>query len=358
MPRTSLPSSSASDDGGERSVRPQMADIARLAGVSVSTVSLALRGSPSIGEQTRQRIADLARSLNYRVNVRARNLRTGTNRTIAVVVPYSRADRHHLADPFYLGLIGSIADALVNEGFQMLLARAEERDEDLAALYETGQAAGIVLTGASRPHEVCNQLTVAGVPLVVWGAPMPRQLYCTVGSDNREGARAATLHLLDGGARQVAFVGDNELPEGAERYAGYQSALQERGLTVEPRLHRLQGTQGSKDLSWLSSLLEQPEKPDAIFASCDLIAMRVVQGLQQLGLRVPTDVAVCGFDDIQMAASFEPALTTVRQRTADVGAAIVAALTTQIAGRPVLPLQLPTELVVRASSTRKKSRSR
>jgi DNA-binding LacI/PurR family transcriptional regulator len=358
MPSSPLPSWSTSDDGGERSARPQMADIARLAGVSVSTVSLALRGSPSIGEQTRQRIAELARSLNYRVNVRARNLRTGTNRTIAVVVPYSRADRHHLADPFYLGLIGSIADALVNDGYQMLLARAEEHDEDLAALYETGQAAGIVLTGASRPHEACNQLTMAGVPLVVWGAPLPRQLYCTVGSDNRDGARAATLHLLDQGARQVAFVGDNELPEGAERYAGYQSALQERGLKVEPGLHCMQVPKGSKDLTWLSALLDHAEKPDAIFASCDLIAMQVVQSLQQLGKRVPADVAVCGFDDIQMAAAFEPALTTVRQRTADIGTAVVAALKAQIAGRAAQSIQLPTELVVRASSKRKKSRSR
>jgi DNA-binding LacI/PurR family transcriptional regulator len=129
-------------------------------------------------------------------------------------------------------------------------------------------------------------------------------------------------------------------------------------MKVEPGLHRMQGAQGSKDLSWLSSLLEEPQKPDAIFASSDLIAMRVVQGLQQLGLRVPTDVAVCGFDDIQMAAAFEPALTTVRQRTADIGTTVVAALAAQIAGRAAQPVQLPTELVVRASSKRKKSRSR
>ncbi|MBI3349163.1 MAG: substrate-binding domain-containing protein [Burkholderiales bacterium] len=235
---------------------------------------------------------------------------------------------------------------------------AEEHDEDRAALYETEQAAGIVLTGASRAHEMCNQLAMAGVPLVVWGAPMPQQLYCTVGSDNREGARAATLHLLDQGSRQVAFVGDNELPEGAERYAGYQSALQERGLKIEPGLHRMQGAQGSKDLSWLSSLLEQAEKPDAIFASRDLIATRAVQGLQQLGLLVPAEVAVCGFDDIQMAAALEPTLTTVRQHTVDIGTTVVAALAAQIAGGAAQSFQLPTELVVLTSSKRKKSRSR
>lgn len=329
-----------------------MADIARLAGVSVSAVSLALRGSPSIGEQTRQRIAELARSLNYRVNVRARNLRTGTNRTVAVVVPYTKADRHHLTDPFYLALIGSIADALVNEGFQMLLARAEESDDDLASLYHTGQAAGIVLTDASRPHEVCNRLTVAGVPLVVWGAPMARQLYCTVGSNNRQGARMGTLHLLDQGARQVAFVGDIELPEGAERYAGYRDALLERGLSVEPGLHVSQDSRDTKDLDWLSSLLKHPSRPDAIMASGDLIAMMVVRALKELGLKVPTDVVVCGFDDIPTAASFEPALTTVRQPTTDAGRAVVTALMRQLDGHTADSVQLQTQLMERASSAR------
>lgn len=335
----------------EQAPRPQMADIARLAGVSVSAVSLALRGSPMISEQTRQRIVELARSLNYQVNMRARNLRTKSNRTVAVVVPHSTSDLHHLSDPFYLGLIGSIADALINRGYQMLLARVDEDGGDLAALYETGQAIGVVLTGASRPHDQCNRLALAGVPLVVWGAPVLQQLYCTIGSDNQQGARLATLHLLAQGARQVAFIGDNLLPEGALRYLGYREALQAHGLDAEPGLHRVP-PHSTPHTELVASLLDARPGLDAVFASGDVIAMTVIQALRKLGKRVPEDVAVIGFDDIELAAFFQPALTTVRQPIPAIGMAIVEALAAQLDKQQPATLQLPAELIVRESTRR------
>lgn len=330
--------------------RPQMADIARLAGVSVSSVSLALRGSPMISEPTRERIVALARSLNYRVNVGAQTLRTKRNRTVAVVVPYSASDKHHIFEPFYLSLIGSIADALLNQGYQMLLSRADLTSDELAALYESGQACGIVLTGAQRPHDQCNRLALDKVPLVVWGPPMEQQLYCSVGSDNLQGARLAVEHLIARGARTIAFLGDNALPEGRLRYAGYLQAIAAAGLSADARLQATPAAQTHDIASVLQRLLAAQPHLNAVFASGDVLAMNAVLALRQLGRRVPEDVRVAGFDDIPLAAYFRPSLTTVRQPIAEVGVAIVNALAAQLAGEAAPVVQLPTELIVRESS--------
>jgi DNA-binding LacI/PurR family transcriptional regulator len=294
--------------------RVQMLDIARLAGVSTSTVSRALNGSGLINTETRQRITELARSLNYSINVSAKNLRLGENRTIGVVIPYDRKTRQHVSDPFFLGMLGSLADALTDRGYDMLLSRVDaEHLDDLAGLYDTGRASGIVVIGQWGHHDQLNELAVRRVPFVVWGAQLPRQLYCSVGTDNFSGGRMAARYLLDMGRRRIAFMGDVDLPEAAQRHEGYLQAHRDHGLQADPALLiRAPFTAAEAQVS-MGEFLARGLAIDGLFAASDLIAMNAMGVLFAKGLDVPRDVSVVGYDDIEAAAHCHPPLTTVRQ---------------------------------------------
>lgn len=331
--------------------RLQMADIARLAGVSVSTVSRALAGSPLINAETRERVAELARSLNYTINVGAQNLRLRQNRTVAVIVPFDPQSHQHLSDPFFLSLIGSVADALTERGYEMLLSRVPAAELDRAAsIVEGGRAAGIVMVGQWQRHDQLNGMAVRGVPLVVWGAAMPGQAYATVGTDNALGGRLAVAHLLSQGARRVSFFGDPALPEINQRYEGYLQALAAAGLKPDPRLLRSTPFEATAVEREVERLCHDGVAFDAIFAASDLMAMTVISTLRRQGLQVPQDVMVAGYDDIELARHFHPPLTTVQQPIHQAGLALVDLLLAQLDGHKPQPVLLPTTLLVREST--------
>lgn len=328
-----------------------MADIARLAGVSASTVSRALNGSSMINAETRARIEELARSLNYVINVGAKNLRMGHNNTIGLVIPYDTRTRQHISDPFFLSILGSVADALTDRGYQLLLSRVDsERLDSLAELYDTGRAMGIIVIGQWAHHDQLNALAARRVPIVVWGAQLAQQLYCTVGSDNSSGGSIATEHLLSLGRKRIAFLGDVNLPEVAQRYAGYCSACRRHGMEPAPELMLSVPFLAEGAREAISRFCSEGPAFDALFAASDLLAMTATSILISQGRRVPVDVSVVGYDDVAAASHFQPPLTTVCQPIEMAGQVLTETLLALIRGESPGSQVLPTSLVVRATT--------
>lgn len=355
-PKPKTPAANGSRSAAAEKRRLQMADIARLAGVSVATVSRALSGSTLISKETRERIDELARSLNYAIDVNAQKFRLKQNRTVAVVIPYDRASRQHISDPFFLAMVGSLADALTDRGFDMLLSRVDADSLDSAArLYDSGVASGVILIGQWRHHDQLNALASRKLPIVVWGTEMPQQLYCSVGGDNVGGGRLATSHLLELGHRRIVFIGDPALPEVAHRHRGYLEAHSAWGLQPDPKLLVAVPFDAEEARKGLRRLQESGVPFDAVFACSDVMASAAMQSLHQMHLPVPDKVGVVGYDDIEWASHSNPPLTTVRQPIGDAGVQLVESLLRMIDGQAVQPITLPVELVVRHSAQRREA---
>ena len=343
VPKTTLP--------GAENKRLQMADIARLAGVSVATVSRALNGSTLVGRETRERIAELARSLNYSINLSAQNLRLQKNQTVAVVVPYDARSRQHISDPFFLAMVGSLADALTDRGYDMLLSRVDaEALDSAAALVDSGKAIGLIIIGQWGHHDQLNDLAARRVPVVVWGAQLPQQLYCSVGGDNHAGGLLATQHLLALGRRRIAFLGDAQLPEVQMRLQGHRQALQQAGLAFDSALELPVPFEVMAARQAMDRLCAHGPHFDAVMACSDLLALQAVQAVHAAGRRVPADVAVVGYDDMAVATWSDPPLTSVHQPVSEAGAEMVDALQHLLAGQRAAPRTLPVHLVLRASA--------
>ncbi|SHG67302.1 transcriptional regulator, LacI family [Hydrocarboniphaga daqingensis] len=328
----------------------QMADIARMAGVSVSTVSRALSGSALISEKTRTRVEDLARTLNYAVNIGAQNLRLKQNRTIAVVVPYDRSTRQHVSEPFFLSMLGSLADAITDRGYDMLLSRVDADElHAVSKLVRSGRANGIIMIGQWRHHDQLNELAANDFPIVVWGAQLPRQLYCSVGSDNLEGGRLATRHLIASGRKRLVFFGDVDFPEAAMRFEGFKRAHADAGLRVRSELCIKVDFTAESAREATQRLLLSGHSFDGLFACSDLMAVTAINTLAENGHVVPDEVAVVGYDDIELSRHFRPGLTTIRQPLEQAGIALVDSLLAVLDGRQPLPTVLEPVLVERAT---------
>lgn len=326
-----------------------MADIARLAGVSASTVSRALSGSPLIPEATRKRITELASSLNYRVNVGAANLRKRDVQTVGVVILGDSLQM--ISDPFLLSILGSVADTLDERGMSLLLTRLKDnRKHVLSDLVESGQVAGLIVIGQLTMHDHLNALTSNGFPMVVWGANLPDALYPVVGGDNAMGGYLATRHLIEHGCRRIAFFGDISHPEAGLRYQGYARALREAGIEQDPRLLQSFLFGDSRIRQVIDGWLDQNLSFDAIVASSDVTAISLMGSLRERGIAVPGQVRVVGYDDIALAEHVHPTLTTVRQPTTEAGRALVDLLFEALAGQPRRAIVLPAELIRRESS--------
>ena len=327
-----------------------MNELAKLAGVSVSTVSRALAGNPVINQQTREKVVALAREHGFQPNMLARNLRLRRSETIGVVLPLGHQADQHLTDPFFLTLIGHLADELAQRGYDMLLKKVVPRDDQwLRRLAESGRVDGIVVIGQSDQEAALATVARSYAPLVVWGASLPDQTYVTVGSDNLAGGALATRHLIARGRKRLIFVGDTRPPEIAQREAGFRLACDEAGLGATAHSLRV-GLVGEDAYRELLGIIDASTGVNGIVAASDVIAIAAIRALATRNRNVPRDVAVVGYDDVPLAQHVVPTLTTIRQDLALGARTMIDKLVGLIAGEPQVSTVMEPELVIRQSS--------
>ena len=327
-----------------------MQDLADLAGVSRATASRALNNNPRISEKTRERIQTLAVEHGYSINRRARDLRLKRNSVVSVVFMLDIRSKQHMSDMFFLDMLGGIADALAIRDYDLLLAHAPVVDAaELATSRIMSQSDGVIFIGQEKQHEQLNELAGGSRPIVVWGHPVPGKKYTVVGGDNFSGGYQATQHLLRTGQRRIAFFGNTANPENAARFAGYQSALQEAGVAFEESRQFDLPFNMDEARDVIGRLLTHERTFDAVVCVSDVLALATISAARKLGLHIPQDLAVVGYDDISLAAYSSPPLTTIRQNIGRAGELLVDTLLRMIDGEEAQDVVLATDLVKRES---------
>ena len=349
--RAEMASETEAGEAKPRRVR-NISELAKLAGVSAGTVSRALAGKDLVNVQTRERIQTLAREHGFSPNQMASRLRTGQTGVIGLVIPLGRQQKHMLGDPFAMALLGHIAEALGERGYDLMLSRVTPAHEDewLSRIVDSGMLDGVLMLGQSDQFETIERVAGEYLPLVVWGAHREGQQHCVVGTDGIAGGRMAAQHLLEGGKRRLAFVGEANCEQSAQRLAGAERAVAENGSgaaiaawTVEPEQGDLHGQIGAV-------LDRMDPATDGIFAASDAIAMAALRVLHERGRRVPGDIAVVGYDDLPLVMQTVPRLTTVRQDIAGGARAMVGSLLKRIGGEAAPSTVLEPMLMARESA--------
>lgn len=335
---------------------PTSRDIADLAGVSQATVSRALRNSPLVRQETRERIQQIARDLNYFVNRNAAGLRTQQSHTIALLLFDETEGADAQINPFFLSMLGYITRSAASLGYDVLISLQQLTDDWHIEYQASNRADGLILLGYGdyrTYREKLNALASANTRFMIWGPIINDQPGHSIGCDNETGGYKATEHLLGLGRRKVAFLGitSRRCPEFAARYQGYCRAYRDAGLTPPAELKLDANNLESQGHQAIEDLLAQGDEFDAVFAVTDVIAIGAMRALQAHGLDVPRDVAVVGFDDVPLAAHVTPALTTVRQDIRLAGEGLVASIVGLIEGHPVESSLMEPDLIVRESSS-------
>ncbi len=332
---------------------PTSRDIADLAGVSQATVSRALRNSPLVRQETRERIQQIARELNYFVNRNAAGLRTHQSRTIALLL-FDETEGEAQINPFFLTMIGYITRAAADRGYDVLVSLQQLSDDWHIEYQASHRADGLILLGYGdylSYREKLNALAAANTRFIIYGPLVKDHPGHSLGCDNEAGGFAATDHLIRLGRRRIVIIGDTSQrhPEFASRHIGYTRALQQAGLEAAAELKvnadNIEGTAYTA----VQELLHRRVDFDAIFAVTDVMAIGAMQALTDSGKRVPEDVSVVGFDDLPRAAWVTPSLTTIQQNTREAGEGVVELIADLIEGKAAESVQMEPKLIVRDS---------
>ena len=332
--------------------RTSLKDLAAELGVSIATVSRALRSSPEIGKEMQQRVKDLAKRLNYRPNPFAQSLRKEAPKVIGVVVP-------NLVTHYYAAVLDGIEEEARRAGYSVISANSHEDFEDekqainnFISLHVEGIVACLAQTTTDYSH--FEEISDMGIPLVFFGRTCLTDRFSSVTANGDEAAQLATQHLIDTGSRRIAFIGGpNHLDMVRRRKHGYLEALRENHIEIERDLVICGKIDYQFALQAVEQLLKQENRPDAILAFNDIITFAAFTAIKNCGLRIPDDVALIGFIDDVHAAYVTPRMSAIADQSRLMGITACRLLLKSINGDPAVYKEIvPQQLVIRETSAK------
>lgn len=327
-------------------------DIAKASQVCPATVSNVLNNSRPVHPRTRERVLEAARLAQYRPNAIARGLVGKRMNTIGVVYLHHDADAN--LDPYFVAMLDGILAQARRRHQNVTLCTSGSWNDDTFLLPNLcdGRCDGILLIVPPREDIIAPGLQAAGVPFVIIGSPSDDPTIPTVDIDNVAGAASVVQHLIDQKHRRIALLtlgADLQFSYVSERTEGYRRALESNGIPFDPSL--ILGLEGVRPALETMMALPKPQRPTALFCVIDLVALEAMQSLQEMGVHIPDDISIAGFDDIAAAAISRPPLTTVRQPFREIGDHAVERLMALIEKKSddARSDLLPTELILRSS---------
>ena len=333
--------------------RVSLKDLAQQLGVSIATVSRALRNSPEIGHEMQQRVKDLAKKLNYRPNPFAQSLRKEAPKVIGVVVP-------NLVTHYYAAVLDGIEDEARRAGYSVISANSHESFEDerqaidnFTGLHVEGIIACLAQTTTDYSH--FEEISDMGIPLVFFGRTCLTDRFSSVTANGDEAAQMATQHLIDTGSRRIAFIGGpNHLDMVRRRKHGYLEALRENKMDIDRDLVVCDKIDYEVALHAVEKLLDRENRPDAILAFNDIITFAAFTAIKNKGLNIPEEVALIGFTDDVHAAYVTPRMSAIEDQSREMGITACQLLLKSIGGDPKVYKEIvPQQLVIRETSAKK-----
>jgi len=331
-------------------MRATITDVAREAGVSITTVSHVLNGTRSVAEPTKQRVLAAVERLNYEVNSLAQSLKSDRSQTIGLLVT-------DISNPFFTSLVRGVEDVANAAGYGVMLCNTDENAEKeltYLRMLRRKRVDAILMAPTGIRQPVVDQLIGLGFPLVCFDRPPPGAPCDSVLVDNVDGARQAVSHLIELGHRRVGVItGLEGVGTTDERLEGYLQAMVAHGLSIDQELIRVGNSRLDGGFREMLALLDLPIPPTAVFSTNNLMTLGALGALQSRQVDVPGDMAIVGFDDFEWAAVLRPRLTVVAQPTYEIGQTATRMLIDRIKGRGApepRKVVLPTHLIVRESS--------
>ena len=333
--------------------RTSLKDLAQELGVSIATVSRALRSSPEIGKEMQERVKELAKRLNYRPNPFAQSLRKEAPRMIGVVVP-------NLVTHYYAAVLDGIENEAGKAGYSVISANTHEDTaaevraiDNFISLHVEGIIACLSQNTTDYSH--FEEISKMGIPLVFFGRTCLPELFSSVTANGDEAAQQATQHLIDTGSRRIAFIGGpNHLDMVRRRKHGYLEALRENRIPIDRNLVICEKIDYQWALEATTRLLKE-QHPDAIVAFNDIITFAAFTAIKEQGLHIPDDVALIGFTDDLHAKYVTPRMSAIEDQSHLIGQTACQLLLKNIGGDSKIYKKIvPQKLVIRDTSSRKK----